>query len=71
MGNDSHRKGQLPPTWSDGAKATTLGYTTDDDCVHVTCDWCGHDDNLGFNASVYDAVLANALHAGVCDGGKD
>lgn len=57
--------------FSDAAKATTLEYTTNDDGVHVVCDWCGNRTNMGFSASVYDAFLAVNLHGLECSGGKD
>lgn len=40
----------------------TLGYTTDDDGVRLTCVDCGYGINLGFNAIPDDAVLAEHAH---------
>jgi hypothetical protein len=40
-----------------------LGYTTDDDGVHVACDICpDFEMNLGFDATVGDAVKAQEQH---------
>lgn len=39
-----------------------LGYTIQDDGVHLFCHRCLWDDNLGFNATVADATHAVAKH---------
>lgn len=46
----------------------TLWYYTSDDGIHVTHDiiGCDHDENLGFSATVNDAVAFAEYH--VCKG---
>lgn len=39
-----------------------LGYSIDDDGVHLFCHRCTWDHNLGFNATTTDAVFATAAH---------
>ncbi len=39
-----------------------LAYTTDDDGIHYMCPPCGFDQNLGFYATVEEAIAARARH---------